>query len=83
MNCPKCDCPTAILQSRYTHHNMKRRRRECPQCKNRFSTLEMLEDKVDQYELTERKLSSVIGMLEAHTNSIITTVASLRKEIEQ
>jgi len=82
MNCPKCDCPTAILQSRYTHHNMKRRRRECPQCKHRFSTLEMPEDEVDQYELLERKLDSVVFMLQAHTNSVIATMTSLRKEIE-
>lgn len=39
--CPTCRTPTIVLQTRSTAQGL-RRRRECPQCHYRVSTLEML-----------------------------------------
>jgi len=42
MKCPKCDCEKHnIIDSRPTNTNLIRRRRECIECKKRFTTYEM------------------------------------------
>ncbi|MFD0958354.1 transcriptional regulator NrdR [Paenibacillus chungangensis] len=46
MKCPYCDyAGTKVLDSRPANENKSiRRRRECEQCKNRFTTFEMIEE---------------------------------------
>ena len=44
MKCPNCGCPDSkVIDSRPTENSAIRRRRECPDCKKRFTTYEMLE----------------------------------------
>ena len=41
MNCPRCDSPTAILETRKADGGSAlRRRRECTECAHRFTTYE-------------------------------------------
>lgn len=40
MNCPKCGCGTFVKDSRHDEDQV-RRRRECGECKYRFSTVEI------------------------------------------
>jgi transcriptional repressor NrdR len=44
MNCPVCDQPTRVLESRRAEHgSATRRRRECAACGHRFTTFERRE----------------------------------------
>ena len=44
MKCPNCGCPDSkVIDSRPTENAAIRRRRECPECKKRFTTYEVLE----------------------------------------
>ena len=40
MNCPKCGSSTIVLESRPSGGSL-RRRRECIECKNKFTTYEV------------------------------------------
>lgn len=40
MNCPYCGCETIVVDSRQNEDSV-RRRRECAECKGRFSTIEV------------------------------------------
>jgi transcriptional repressor NrdR len=40
VNCPRCDSPTAILETRKADAGALRRRRECSSCGHRFTTYE-------------------------------------------
>lgn len=44
MKCPKCEAQTDVVDSREATGDYLgvRRRRECPKCKHRFSTMEVL-----------------------------------------
>lgn len=42
MMCPNCGCWSAVIRTRETPGNGKRRRRECPECGYRFSTIEQI-----------------------------------------
>lgn len=42
MRCPKCQAPTTVADSRQLDGTTKRRR-VCGKCRNRFSTVEILE----------------------------------------
>jgi transcriptional regulator NrdR family protein len=41
MNCPDCNRPTSVINSRTSPSGFVRRRRECVRCKLRYTTLEM------------------------------------------
>lgn len=44
MKCPNCGCmDSKVIDSRPTENAAIRRRRECPECKKRFTTYEVLE----------------------------------------
>lgn len=43
MNCPKCDNPSRVLETRAGEHLTTRRRRQCSVCGHRFTTVEMHE----------------------------------------
>ena len=44
MKCPNCGCmDSKVIDSRPTENSAIRRRRECPDCKKRFTTYEVLE----------------------------------------
>lgn len=47
MRCPVCGAPeTRVIETRSTDEGrVNRRRRECPECQNRFTTYERLEEK--------------------------------------
>ena len=47
MRCPVCGAPeTRVIETRSTDDGrVNRRRRECPECQNRFTTYERLEEK--------------------------------------
>jgi len=52
MNCPICGGQTCVVDSR-PNEDSTRRRRECAECKHRFSTVEI---DVDYYaRLTDKK----------------------------
>ena len=40
MNCPHCDSSTKTLETRRVPDGSTRRRRECPDCRHRFTTYE-------------------------------------------
>ena len=40
--CPKCHADSAVLDSRTKQHGIIRRRRQCKDCKYRWSTVEVL-----------------------------------------
>jgi transcriptional repressor NrdR len=40
VNCPRCDSPTKTLETRRVPDGAVRRRRECTQCRHRFTTYE-------------------------------------------
>lgn len=48
MNCPKCNTPTGVSDSRPVSGTVRRRRR-CPACAHRFTTLEMLVADADDH----------------------------------
>lgn len=52
-----------MFETRQTS-NGKRRRRECSQCKHRFTTLEVLADEVQRYDRMMRKLQNTAAMVE-------------------
>ena len=62
MNCPKCDSPTGIYESRIITDG-KRRRRQCPQCKFKFTTYERMDDEGKRYDKLTRRLNATIDML--------------------
>ena len=47
MRCPVCGAPeTSVIETRSADEGrVNRRRRECPECQNRFTTYERLEEK--------------------------------------
>lgn len=58
MICEICGAETKVVDSREYYNNTIRRRRECTECGNRFSTVEIkvgqlkvnFEDEVEKYE---------------------------------
>ena len=57
MRCPRCNTETYVIDSRPTPADEIRRRRQCPECKYRFTTYEItsvakaiLEQGVRMYE---------------------------------
>ena len=60
MRCPSCkNVYTACLDSREDENNTRRRRRECPACGCRFTTIEIYEDVYDK----QVKLSNMVADL--------------------
>lgn len=62
--CPACGSENLVVLDSRAHgrHNW-RRRRSCGSCGARFTTYELLEDKVLQYELIEMKLATLRKMI--------------------
>ena len=42
MMCPNCGCWSTVIETREKGDGNKRRRRECPECGHRFSTIEQI-----------------------------------------
>ena len=42
MMCPNCGCWSTVIETREKTDGSKRRRRECPECGHRFSTIEQI-----------------------------------------
>ena len=79
MNCPKCYGETHVVDSRPNEDSV-RRRRECVECKHRFSTVEIDADYyealkpidknavkkalLDGYEMITEKVYSALGIKE-------------------
>lgn len=59
MNCPACNCKTKIVDSRRTPDGGTRRRRECTNCKHRFSTVEIACGTLADYEKVQWKLDDI------------------------
>ncbi|MEJ6950925.1 transcriptional regulator NrdR [Natronospora cellulosivora (SeqCode)] len=93
MKCPYCNhLESKVVDSRYTEeHSCIRRRRECLECKERFTTYERIEDiplmvfkKDGQRELFDRN-KLITGMLKACEKRPISqqVLEQLTKEIEK
>jgi transcriptional regulator NrdR family protein len=78
MNCPKCHGATHVFETRQSS-NGKRRRRECAECKHRFSTLEVLADEVQRYDRTMRKLQNTVAMVEFMRDNCTIALSHLDK----
>jgi transcriptional repressor NrdR len=60
MRCPNCkNVYTACLDSREDENNTRRRRRECPACGCRFTTIEICADTYDK----QVKVSALVAEL--------------------
>jgi transcriptional regulator NrdR family protein len=81
MNCPQCDSPTGIVESRIVFEG-KRRRRQCPQCKHKFTTYEKLHDEGRRYEKLTRKLDNTLQVLEFMQHNINAAIVKL-KELDE
>lgn len=81
MNCPKCDSPTGIVESRIVFEG-KRRRRLCPQCKHRFTTYERADDEGTRYGALSRKVDNTLQVLEFMQHNINTAIVKL-KELDE
>lgn len=56
MRCFSCDhTETRVLETRVNRYGWIRRRRECPECKERFKTYELPEWSVDMSNIEEIK----------------------------
>lgn len=49
MMCPNCGCWSTVLETREKTDGSKRRRRECPECGHRFSTIEQIIREDEKY----------------------------------
>ena len=62
MNCPDCNTPTKVVDSR-TRKNVRTRRRECVVCKDRFTTkeynIEVLRAFKKQYLLLQQEVQQL------------------------
>lgn len=81
MNCPKCDSPTGIVESRIVFEG-KRRRRLCPQCKHKFTTYER-EDTGKRDDKLLRRLDVNIQMFEFMQHNIANAIAEMKKLDEE
>lgn len=54
MICPKCGADTKVIETRTAEKNQIRRRRECLECKYRFTTYEITQIVKARYELAEK-----------------------------
>lgn len=61
MNCPKCKGKTKVIDSRPTDRNTINRRHECTDCKNRFTTVEIIADELGIYVEYAKKRTRVIN----------------------
>ena len=63
MKCPVCGADTEIVNTRSVDVDCIRRRRECVECKYRFSTLEYEEETIKRMEASyeERKRAKARG----------------------
>jgi transcriptional regulator NrdR family protein len=59
--------------------NGKRRRRECSECKHRFTTLEVLADEVQRYDRMMRKLQNTVAMVEFVRDNCTIALSQLDK----
>lgn len=59
--CPKCGCQkSGVVDTRYQEqHNMKRRRRECSTCNNRYTTYERCGDGSGYDNLLTERISAL------------------------
>lgn len=84
MNCPLCQGATAVFESRIVPDG-KRRRRQCSQCKHRFTTMEMFADEIKRYDAVFRKLNTTMSMLEFVRDNCgiaITQLQKMEQELE-
>lgn len=63
MKCPVCGADTEVVNSRVTDCECVKRRRECVECKYRFTTLEYEEEIIKRMEASyeERKRAKTRG----------------------
>lgn len=52
MMCPNCGCWSTVIETREKPDGKKRRRRECPECGHRFSTIEQIIGEDDNHAKT-------------------------------
>lgn len=76
MNCPKCNGKLSVVDSRAASNNSTRRRVECTQCGDRFSSLETIIPSGDHVktvtniELTFRKLAKKAIVYNGYTSTL-------------
>ena len=93
MNCPKCNADTKVIDRRG-----ERRRRECVECKHRFSTVELLaergrtlkvKDMPEQIQVAKPAKPAVVKPKVSKPNPNVTTLglvkrnADARRKIEE
>lgn len=59
MNCPLCKHETEVIDSRPSTNNTIRRRRRCPQCQHRFTTIEKMGKPVTDHQ-TRREARKIL-----------------------
>jgi hypothetical protein len=82
MNCPLCQGATAVYESRVVPDG-KRRRRQCSQCKHRFTTMEVMHDEMQRYDAMLRKLTTTLHMLEFVRDNCGIAITQLQKMNEE
>lgn len=78
MNCPYCNGATSVFETRFSLRG-KRRRRECSQCKRRITTMEVLIENLDCYEKVNRKITTIVNMLEFVRENCGIAITQLKK----
>lgn len=73
MHCPNCNRETSVVDTRRSEDNSMRRRRECKQCRYRFTTTEQLvpEDRI--------KLANTATAVRGEMQHLITLFRQLDK----
>lgn len=58
MNCPKCDAKLNVIDSRAFSNNTTKRRHECPDCGERFTTIEKIMSKEEVNSVAKADVKS-------------------------
>ena len=69
--CPKCHADSGVLDSRMKQHGIIRRRRQCEDCKYRWSTVEVLVSETKFYNASHvANIERALETAQAHLTQL-------------
>ena len=84
MDCPKCKTrSTKVIEARRDLAGGKRRRRECQNCKWRFTTYEVYSHNLIDDDEFEKETKELTDLLEENKHSIMNVLDNLLSNIKE
>lgn len=78
MMCPNCGCWSTVIETREKTNGSKRRRRECPECGHRFSTIEQIIEEDENHAEKNEPVDSAVQRREKQPRAKSYSVSELR-----